>query len=504
MYSDFYSKHIQQAKVAGNLITGLCPFHQDSTPSFSAYLDSGVWACFGSCNLKGRSPEEFVARKMGVTLNDAAEILAASLGSKPQAAKKIKKEEDEGEKLVPDTEVNATHEALVSNSALLTELTNLRLWNLETIKKFSIGWDHRDDRIWIPVRGKDGWVDVRRYDWRHKSQQKFLAYGQGYGKPRPWPHAPEATEHILLVEGEPDCLLARSLGFNAYTSTGGAGAPAKMSARKVSILFDADEAGVKGADKTKTFLRRSCGEIRVAELPKWDGMPHNADFTDYIKSVPTALPDLTAMLEHLWRDEELDAPRSTLSAAIASRNFGKLLKVSAVSSGKILTPFQVPKSGVVVCPQGQSACKKCGIETSGGNHVFEIKSDSPKQIECTDEDSNKVRSVLREHLGIPKSCTVHEIETRDVQNLYNIRLTSLVELDRSNDRAPYTAIQAWSTEDVELNTPFIFTARALPDPKTQAGTLLITRVESDRTSLDDFLLTELQVKALQLFSPVMS
>lgn len=504
MYAKLYLENIERAQENGNLVTGLCPFHEDSTPSFSAYVDTGVWACFGSCNLKGRDAVEFVARKRGLSLQQATEYLAAIVGTVPAASKRgrPRKEDEKPAPLVPDEEVDKRHQALINNTAILTELTNLRLWSLDTIKDLHIGWEASDDRIWIPVRGELGWTNVRRYDWRHKSDIKFLPYAGGaFGKPAIFPYAPEGASDILYLEGEPDTILARSLGFNAFCSTGGAGTPVRCTAAKATLLFDADEAGRKGIDKATAILKKSVGDLRVLELPAWEGMPANADFTDFIKMVPGAQEAIRDALLKLWAPEEESAPRVTLAEAIQDSNFGRLLRVAAVASGKNLSPFQVPKKGLVVCSQGLQCCKRCGLEGSGGRHEFEIKNDSPKLIECADEPSPKMRGILRDHFGIPKACTAHEIEVSSVQNLYDIRLTSLVELDKGNDKNPYIAIQAWCTQPIDLNTPFILTARAMPDPKNQAGTLLITKVESDKTSIDDFSLTDEQCAQLRQFQP---
>lgn len=509
MFEEFYKKHIVNAVVSGDLVMGLCPFHEDGKQSFSAYIDSGLWACFGSCNVKGRTPEEFIVRQRGVTLTEAAELLSAEVGvdrpSPKRGRGRPRKEETEPteEKLVPMEDVEAKHKALLDNTQVLTAITDKRLWSLEVIKQFKVGWDAEDDRVWIPVFNRDGaCVDVRRYDWAHKHPTKFLPYAKGYGRPRPWPGHPKPDEEILLVEGEPDCLLARTLGFNAYTSTGGAGTPLKLACKRVTVLYDADEAGRKGAEKMLSLLRRTCGECKDVPLPEWEGMPSNADFTDYVKMVGD-IDRLKGIIESAWTDEEATAPRVNLSSAIQAHNYGRLLRVAAVASGKNLSPFQVPRKGVVVCPQGLVCCSRCGIEPSAGRHEFEVRRDSPKLIECADEPSARVRAILKEHLGIPKGCTVFELEVKEVQNIFDTRLTSLVDLDAGeSDKAAYMAIQAWATENIDLNTPFILTSRAVPDPKTQASTLIITKVESDKTSIDDYNLDSEQVQELRIFQPI--
>lgn len=499
MFTDFYSSRIKGAHVTGKLIMGKCPFHDEQNgESFSAYIDSGTWACFGSCAIKGKGPEEFLARLHSITLEDAFKILDAEGLLKKGKAKKKDEPVVEEEKEVADAEVQFKHEALLSNQAVLDALLNRRGWTLETIKEFKLGWDFSDDRIWIPVMGTKGqWRNVRRYDWNHKAKAKFLHYEAGYGANALWP-CPTVPNEIILCEGEPDALLLRSWSLPSFSFTSGADGVGKLAAARVTILFDSDKAGAKGALKAAAQLKAACGEVRIMTLPTWEGMPGNADVTDWWKAGGTK--DLfLENLRLLWLPPEVKSV--SLPEAIMASNFDKTVKVSAVASGKNLSPYQVPNHGVVVCPQGLKCCKSCGIEASGGMHEFKVLPDSPKLIECTDEPSAKVRSILREHLGIPSGCNSHEIEIKGVQNLYDVKLTSMIEMEQNGDKNPYVAIQAWSTHNLDLNTPFTLTARALPDPKTQAGTLLITAVEHTKTSIDDFSLTDEKREALRRFQP---
>jgi CHC2 zinc finger len=48
---DVVSQRVQLRK-AGNEYVGLCPFHEDKTPSFSVNEDKGIFHCFG-CDVKG-------------------------------------------------------------------------------------------------------------------------------------------------------------------------------------------------------------------------------------------------------------------------------------------------------------------------------------------------------------------------------------------------------------------------------------------------------------------
>ena len=63
-------------KRSGRELTGCCPFHADSSPSFYVDDDKGVWNCFG-CGAAG-DVIDFVMRLAGVSLPDAAAMLGAS------------------------------------------------------------------------------------------------------------------------------------------------------------------------------------------------------------------------------------------------------------------------------------------------------------------------------------------------------------------------------------------------------------------------------------------
>ena len=52
LFPDLLSRHVANLKQRGVKITGLCPFHSEKTPSFSANLEKGVYYCFG-CGAKG-------------------------------------------------------------------------------------------------------------------------------------------------------------------------------------------------------------------------------------------------------------------------------------------------------------------------------------------------------------------------------------------------------------------------------------------------------------------
>jgi hypothetical protein len=62
----------------GNAWMAHCPFHEDNSPSFAAYLDSNRWQCFG-CNTNG-DQIDLVAKMRGQSIKEALNQLATELG----------------------------------------------------------------------------------------------------------------------------------------------------------------------------------------------------------------------------------------------------------------------------------------------------------------------------------------------------------------------------------------------------------------------------------------
>ena len=77
LLSDFIGKTVILSK-KGNDYIGLCPFHNEKTPSFTVSNDKGFYHCFG-CAAHG-DIISFVMQKESIEFKEAIKLLASDLG----------------------------------------------------------------------------------------------------------------------------------------------------------------------------------------------------------------------------------------------------------------------------------------------------------------------------------------------------------------------------------------------------------------------------------------
>ncbi len=107
-----------QLKRAGRYFKGLCPFHNEKTPSFIVSPDRGIWHCFGACG-EGGDVFSFIQKIEGVDFPGALRLLADRAGVKLDTKPAFQQVQSRRQRLFDLLELTARfyHEVLLNQPA---------------------------------------------------------------------------------------------------------------------------------------------------------------------------------------------------------------------------------------------------------------------------------------------------------------------------------------------------------------------------------------------------
>ena len=188
-----------------------------------------------------------------------------------------------------DTElVKTCYQALPTH---IRQYLNARGITDATIGSHKLGYGTFYKKWWItfPVKDINGnyvFLKLKRDPGDATNPDKGKVYPIGVtAQLYDWDTLKNASDSIMIVEGEPDKLLLTSLGIPAVTSTGGAETFKEEwveeieKGRKIYICYDNDESGKGGAKKVAKLLESTGNEIYIVTLP--DEVGEKGDITDY-------------------------------------------------------------------------------------------------------------------------------------------------------------------------------------------------------------------------------
>jgi hypothetical protein len=268
----------------------------DRQPSCSVNLDHGAWHCHG-CGARGGAHD--AATALGYSSRAAIDLmiehgltvrrmLRSTSSIKTVAATRTRVSSRAAENtarrrlLIGDADVRHWQSALPKQTQLIARLARERGWLFGTMLELGLGFDC--GHVTIPVRDHDRrLVGLLQYQPQPKPGQPKMRAALG-SRRRLLPHpAAELSEQILLVEGEPDMIAARSRGLPAISIPGVDAWRAEwarlLDGRQVTIAMDCDDPGRKAAAVVANDLA-SIADVRVLDLApdRHDGY----DLTDWL------------------------------------------------------------------------------------------------------------------------------------------------------------------------------------------------------------------------------
>lgn len=315
----------------GSSYFGLCPFHNEKSPSFSVSPSKQMYYCFG-CGAGG-NVFNFVMEYENYSFGEALSHLADRAGVQLPRIEYSSEAREKAKQRETLLEINRQaaqyfYYQLRRESGQIgyRYLTDRGLSD-ETIRKFGLGYsDKFSDDLYKFLKGKGYGDDQLRdsglfnVDERHGMYDKFwnrvifpimdvnnrvIGFGgrvMGDGKPK-YLNSPETKifdksrnlyglnvartsrkPYLILCEGYMDVISMHQSGFiNAVASLGtsltsGHASLLKRYTQEVLLLYDSDEAGVKAALRAIPILREAGINSRVVDLK-----PHK-DPDEFIKT----------------------------------------------------------------------------------------------------------------------------------------------------------------------------------------------------------------------------
>ena len=243
-YKSEYTSYVKKAKITGDQLIGLCPFHDDRNNSFSVNLRTGQWHCFAED--RGGNFTQFYAEVKGIDTKEAYKEILERYG----VAQEEKKE--------PEVNKNYTLAQYSFEKRLPEEWLNKNCM-LTTVKG-------RDgvNYMKIPYFDEDGKEMTYRkrfankdFRWKYGSAGKIGLYGE-------WKlSAIRTAGYAAMVEGESD---SQSMWYMGISTLGVPGASmfkphqaALLQDLKIYIHQEPDKGG-------ETFLRKIIEGLREGEF----------------------------------------------------------------------------------------------------------------------------------------------------------------------------------------------------------------------------------------------
>lgn len=328
---DVISNYVKLKK-NGSSYTGLCPFHNEKSPSFSVSPGRQLYHCFG-CGVGG-NVITFVMEYENYTFLEAVRVLAERVGMNlPETdySSEEKKLKDMKTKLLEINKIAATYyyrQLRSEQGALGYAYLKKRDLSDETINRFGLGYSGQDGRALYKYMKEQGYDDdllkesglftyekgARDNFWNRVMfpimdiNNKVIGFGgrvMGDAKPK-YLNSPETKlfdksrnlyginiarssrkGNFIICEGYMDVIALHQAGFNqAVASLGTALTPGQARLMKrytdnVLITYDSDEAGTKAALRAIPILKEAGLSTKIVNLSPYK------DPDEFIKALGT-------------------------------------------------------------------------------------------------------------------------------------------------------------------------------------------------------------------------
>lgn len=362
---DIVSGYVRLQKKGSNYF-GLCPFHNEKSPSFSVSPAKQMYYCFG-CGAGG-NVFTFIMEYENYTFGEAIKYLAERAGvtlPEVEYSEEARKKESRRARLLEANKEAAKYyfyQLRTEQGAIGHKYLQDRKLSEETIKQFGLGYSLKYSDDLIKYLKQKGYTEdiireagLANVDEQHGMYDKFwnrvmfpiqdinhrvIGFGgrvMGDGKPK-YLNSPETPvfdksrnlyglnfartsrkNNIILCEGYMDVIAMHQAGFNqAVASLGTAFTSGQASllsryTEEVLLTYDSDEAGVKAALRAMPILKEAGLSGKVINMQPYkdpDEFIKNMGAEEFQKRIDQAENSFFFSIRMLERNYDLKDPES--------------------------------------------------------------------------------------------------------------------------------------------------------------------------------------------------
>ena len=373
---DVISSYVKLQK-KGSSYFGLCPFHNEKSPSFSVSRSKQMYYCFG-CGAGG-NVFTFIMEYENFTFAEAVKMLAERVGVEIPEAEYSQEAKEKANRKALLLEINKLaakyyYAQLKSEQGKLAhDYLTKRGLDEETITAFGLGYSNKysDDLYkYLKLKGysdellsQAGLISISEkngaYDkfWNRVMfpimdvNNRVIGFGgrvMGQGEPK-YLNSPETEvfdksrnlyglnrartsrkSYFLLCEGYMDVIALHKAGFtNAVASLGtaftsGHASLIKRYANEVYLTFDSDEAGTKAALRALPILKEAGITAKIIRMDPYkdpDEFIKNLGAEAFEERINKARNGFLFSLEIMERDYDMNSPegKTAFYNAVAKR-----------------------------------------------------------------------------------------------------------------------------------------------------------------------------------------
>lgn len=397
----------------------------------------------------------------------------------------------------------------------LTDATKNRVLNLgiseEVINELKIKTPtYTEDIIAFPVFMYDHLIDIRQYNPGGSPKIKSRKdCPSGLIIPfNEWKDT-DINRTTILCAGEKDMAIARTMGFNAITLTGGEqclpATPKFFKDRIVAICYDNDTAGITGAYKVANAIYKYTPYVKII-TNFHEGMLEKEDITDYFTKYHKTKTDLIQCIEETeWytgdKYSNKSYPVMDLLKASSPQYVGKVVRsnvqVVAISEAAYSCPSHIYAEKIQTAD---------GVMSVGDFKEWELNENNAEDILHLIDNGfreDAIKKNYRKLLGILDKEKYVRFDELEKVTVFKCYLTDLFETSNTTNHQPMEYVAYSIDTKLESGQKYMITYKLVPHPyKGRQLIMIVLDAEQANDSVTDFKLTDSVKESLKTIQEI--